>query len=135
MRDFLSSEVRTELEIRHDSERDGRIRDRIKAILLADKGWSYQDIAEALRMGESSVGRFIKEYLHHHKLKPLNGGSSSKINEFQAGEIKHHLNHVIYMKVSAICEYVRRTYGISYTVSGMTKWFHHEVASPKRIQF
>lgn len=29
------------------TERDGRIRDRIKAVLLHDKGWSLRQIAES----------------------------------------------------------------------------------------
>lgn len=124
MRDFLSKDVRTELELRHDTEHDRRIADRIKAILLADKGWSYQDIAEALRISEGSVGRFLKEYLAHHKLTTENGGRQSKLNESQALEIKQHLSHVTYLKVSEICEYVKHTYGTSYTISGMTKWLH-----------
>ena len=36
------------LEEQHKAEHDGRIRDRIKAVLLHDKGWTYKQIAEAL---------------------------------------------------------------------------------------
>lgn len=132
MKNFLSDDVRQELELRHDTERDRRIADRIKAILLANNGWDYQDIAEVLRISKGSVGRFLKEYLNHNKLKPTNGGSTPKLNESQILEIKQHFSQVTYMKVSDICQYVRRTYGISYTVSGMTKWLHDAGFSYKK---
>lgn len=39
----------------HDSTRDGRVRDRIKALLLASEGWSQTMISQALRIHESTV--------------------------------------------------------------------------------
>ena len=44
----LSKEHKAELEKRHRVERDGRIRDRIKAILLSAQGWTGEEIAQAL---------------------------------------------------------------------------------------
>lgn len=44
---FLIDEERYLLRIQHKKERDKRICDRIKAVLLHDKGWSFQQIAEA----------------------------------------------------------------------------------------
>lgn len=35
---FLTDDERTQLKIQHKRERDGRVRDRIKAVLLHDKG-------------------------------------------------------------------------------------------------
>ena len=132
MKDFLSHEIRLELELRHDKEHDRCVCDRIKAILLADKGWEYKDIAEALRISPNSVVRFIKEYLAKSKLKPENGGSSPKLNEHQALQMKQHLSHITYTKVEDICAYVKNTYGISYTVPGMTHWLHHNGFSYKK---
>ena len=34
---------------RHRTERDGRVRDRIKAVLLKSEGWINEAIAQALR--------------------------------------------------------------------------------------
>ena len=132
MKDFLSIDVRKELELRHDTERDRRIADRIKAILLANKGWSYQDIAEALRLSEVSVARHIKEYLTHHKLKPMNGGSSTKLNNMQTAALIHHFEDRTYLKVSDICRYVQQTCGVIYTLAGMTCWLKNHGFSYKK---
>lgn len=52
---FLSDEERVQLRALHKRELDGKVRDRIKAILLFDKGWSITSIAEALQL--SGIGR------------------------------------------------------------------------------
>lgn len=46
---------RAQLTLQHKQERDGRIRDRIKAVLLHDKGWSLRQIAEALLISDEAV--------------------------------------------------------------------------------
>lgn len=52
---FSDDKERVKLKIQHKRERDGRIRDRIKAILLHDRGWSPQQIAEALLISDQAV--------------------------------------------------------------------------------
>lgn len=77
MKIFITVEQKIELERLHDTTRDGRIRDRIKAILLASEGWSSPMIAQALRLHEGTINRHITDYLNDRKLKPENGGSDS----------------------------------------------------------
>jgi len=59
---FLDDKERAKLKIQHKRERDGRIRDRIKAVLLHDRGWSPQQIAEALLISDQAVRNHIEEY-------------------------------------------------------------------------
>jgi hypothetical protein len=47
-KDFLSKEEYEELRRSHCTEKDGRTRDRIKAVLLSHRGWTYKKIPEAL---------------------------------------------------------------------------------------
>jgi len=56
----LTSEVKRELESRHKKVRDGRGRDRIKAVLLSAEGWSTAKIAQALRKHESRIVRHLR---------------------------------------------------------------------------
>jgi hypothetical protein len=51
---FLNDDDRIQLRAQHRRERDGRVRDRIKAVLLYDKGWSIAAIAEALLLSEEN---------------------------------------------------------------------------------
>jgi len=67
---FLSDVERAQLKTQHRYERDGRIRDRIKAVLLCDKGWSSASIAEALLLSVDAIHEHITEYKESKKLKP-----------------------------------------------------------------
>lgn len=120
----LSQSIITELEKRHRCERDGRIRDRIKAVLLKNEGWIDRQIAQALRIHEETVRQHVKDWLEEEKLKPENGGSVGKLSAEQSKRLELHLESMVYTDVKWICAYVLKTFGVSYTVSGMTKWLH-----------
>ncbi|CSB15209.1 transposase [Vibrio cholerae] len=45
MKITLTPQQKLQLEEMHDSTRDGRVRDRIKAVLLASEGWSQAMIS------------------------------------------------------------------------------------------
>jgi len=77
---FLSDNERAQLRAQHKRERDGRVRNRIKAVLLYDKGWSVAAIAEALLLSEDAIREHINEYKESKKLKPENGGSTEKLS-------------------------------------------------------
>ena len=72
--------TRTQLKAQHRRERDKRVCDRIKAVLLCDKGWSIATIAEALLLSEDAIREHITEYRDSKKLKPENGGSTEKLS-------------------------------------------------------
>ena len=91
MQNFLDPSEREYLESQHNCERDGRIRDRIKAVLLYDKGWSYRKIAEALFITPEAIRKHTLDYEAALKLSPENGGSSSKLNKAQTKFLLEHL--------------------------------------------
>jgi transposase len=132
MKEFLTIEERESLRRRHRSEKDGRTRDRIKAVLLADKGWSFKAIAEALLLDEETVSKHVEVYVEEKKLSIQTGGSQSKLNKAQTKELVHHIETTTYLKVSNICTYVKATYGVSYTVSGMRCWLQKNKFSYKK---
>lgn len=130
----LSQEQKEYLELLHRYEDDGRVRDRIKAVLLKNEGWTNKAIAQALRIHEETVRQHITDWVSDEKLKPENGGSYSKLNELQSQELMNHLETTTYTRVIDICSYVETTYGVRYTVSGLTKWMHHQGFSYKQLK-
>jgi len=99
---FLSDTERAQLKTQHKRERDGRIRDRIKAVLLYDKGWSIVAIAEALLLSEDAIREHITEYRESKKLKPENGGSTEKLSIEQSEQLEQHLRDHTYLYVKDI---------------------------------
>lgn len=124
MKEFLNETERASLKEQHRQEKNRRVADRIKAILLADKGWTYRQIAEALLIDEQTIGRHVDEYVEDQKLALSSGGSMGKLSWVQTGKLVAHLERITYLKIADIVAYVQETYGVSYTVQGMTSWMH-----------
>ncbi len=68
MKTFLTEEEKLDLKIRHKTERDKLTADRIKAILLYDKGWEIEDIAPALFTSTDSITKYIATYQLERKI-------------------------------------------------------------------
>ncbi len=132
MNSFLTLSEEKHLRQQHKREKNGRIRDRIKAVLLSNKGWSNTRIAEAVLLDDETVSRHIKEYQNKQQLHVESGGSVSKLLAPQSEEFIKHLTTHTYVKVEDICSYVLAKYGIVYTISGMTSWLHSHGFSYKK---
>jgi transposase len=137
----LSNEQRLYLEKLVKKTRDVNERNRVCVILGRDDGHSPSEIAAILRISESSVYDYQREY--DSKQKTINDphpGKASKLTADQEDELKRHLSQTTYFKVSKICPYVLDTYKIKYTVAGMTNWlkrnefvYKHPIKVPGKL--
>ena len=121
----LSPSTRADLIERHRKERDGKVRDRIKAVLAYDDGYSYSEIAKILLLDDETIRRHIEDYFRDHKLAIESGGSQSKVSELENKQLMAHLDEITYLYVKDICHYVKQQFGKVYSISGMTKWLHN----------
>jgi transposase len=134
MNKFLTSEEQKELEKRHKKENGRRTADRIKAVLMSNDGWSFREISKILMIDEETVSKHVHEYQESQKLEIESGGSHCKLSDYQIEELNEYLVEHTYAKASEICEYVNATYGISYSVQGMTSWLRNHGFSYKKPQ-
>ncbi|MEQ1964611.1 IS630 family transposase [Xenorhabdus khoisanae] len=132
MKIHLTADQKKALELMHDTTRDGRVRDRIKAVLLASEGWTTQMIAQALRIHESTVNRHLKDYFSQEKLAPENGGSESRLSAERTVELIDYLTANLMHTTAQIVAYVRDQWQVTFTVAGMTKWLHRQGFSYKK---
>ena len=121
---FLSEIRIQELESIVLTEKNARKLERAKAILLHNKGYSFTDIGIFQFRSAETISRHIQEYLDEEKLSIDSGGKDSKLTELQSRDLVEHLSSNSYAKAINICHYVKQTYGIHYSVSGMTDWLH-----------
>lgn len=128
----LTLEEKYSLERQHKQTRDRRIADRIKAVLLHSEGWTQIQISQALRIRVETVHDHLNDYRNSKKLKPENGGSQSFLSPEQTKSLIQHIESVTYLKVEDLCCYVKETYQVEFTVSGLTKWLHHHKFSYKK---
>ena len=121
---FLSEDQRKDLHEKLSKEKNARVLDKIRAILLHDMGYCLTDIGTFLFLSPETISRHIQEYLEQEKLSIDSGGSKSKLTPKQTEELLEYLSSNRYAKVIDICHYVNDKYGVSYTISGMTDWLH-----------
>lgn len=122
MKITLSPEEKQELEVRHNQEKNHRKADRIKSVLLRDEGWSLDKIAQALRLHNDTVSRYISDYLNNESFDFNYKGSQEQLDKEQSEKLTQHLEENLYTKVVEIVAYVNAEFNVKYTVSGMTDW-------------
>lgn len=132
MKTFLSPEQREDLLKRHRAEKDGKARDRIKCVLLSDKGWTYRAISEALFLGQETVSTHVFEFKQKDKLRNNSGGSQSKLSAEQETSLIQHVETELHLESKTIRAYVRKNYGVKFSRSGMIAWLHHHGFSYKK---
>jgi len=127
MQNFLSPSEQMILKEAHRAAREKRHADKIKTILLLNKGLSYEEIAENLLLDDSTPRRYYKIW----ERKGLDGlvenhyeGRSPNLTEEQCAELKEHLDQVIYPNAKAIVAYIAKTFGVNYTPEGLVHLLH-----------
>ena len=118
----LTQEQRDELKGLHRHERERRLADRIKSILLLDDGWSYSDLSEVLLLDDQTL-RNYKEVFDEKGISELlrtnYKGGDTALSTTQEAALKDHIIKTMYSCSAAIVEYVKQTYNIEYSTSGM----------------
>jgi transposase len=139
MKDFLTPEQIIAYRQIHKKVRILREGDRIKAILLLNKGYSYEEVAELLLIDDGTVRRWF-EIFTTKGIKTLlednYKGGVSKLTVSEQLELVSHLETHIYLTAKEICAYVQIEYGINYTTKGMTSLLHQmgfRYKKPKHI--
>jgi len=87
---FISKEQREKLLNQHLREKNGKIRNRIKSVLLSDQGWTYRSISEALFLDEETISTHVREFRDKAKLRNNFGGSSANLSVEQSDSLVNH---------------------------------------------
>ena len=115
------------LKVLHKAQRDRRFADRVKAIVLLGTGWPVAAVAEALLVDTTTIYNWLEIYQHggSDELLTLHyQGTESKLTETQQQELSKHLDETIYLTSKEIRHYVKKTYGIEYSATGMKDLLH-----------
>lgn len=132
MKIFLTVLERNDLLVRHKLERDKRVGDRMKVILLADEGWHPELIARALFIDDSTVRRHLNAYRDENRLTPDHKGSEAILTPNESQSLSKHIEETCYVKVKDIQEHVRNTYDKDLATSTLTTWLKRNDFSYKK---
>ena len=126
MANFLLPTEVTSLKVLHKTA-DKKQRDKIKAILLLDKGYEYSEIAEILLIDYTTVWRWYETYITggtNALLKDYYVGGMCKLTEVQLDQLVEHLECTMYLTAKEVCVFVKKTFKVKYTIKGMTGLLH-----------
>jgi len=127
MAKLLNQDQKIILQEAHHNSRLRKSADRIKAILLLDGGFSYEQVAEILLLDDMTVRRYEKEYKKtgvDGLLESRYHGTEGFLTEFQEKEVVNYLRAHICQTVKEAVSYVNSTYGKIYSIAGMTHLLH-----------
>ena len=127
MEEFLTEEQKKELLSELRREKNRKYADRIRTILLLDKGKSAAKISEYLFLDEGTV----RNYKNHYKQGSIKGllndyhtGRSSYLSEKEKKKLIVELESKVYPTTKSIISYVKKEFRLVYTIGGMTSLLH-----------
>lgn len=111
----------------HKQIKDKKLADRIKAVLLLNRGFTPNQVAQALLLDETTVSRYWKQ----SREKGLNGllethyaGGKTTLAAHQEAELKEYLRDNTKRTAKEVTDWVKKTYGVKFSVVGVTKLLH-----------
>lgn len=132
---FLTEDQISALKLEHKKLRDKRLADRIKAILYLHYGLSLSEISKLLLFDEVTVRRYQVKYqekgivglLEMHYL-----GGKTSLTLSQELELKEYLRVDTKRTAKQVVDHVGKTYGVKFSVIGITKLLHRMSFSYKK---
>lgn len=96
-------------------------------LIMLHRQLSIEDIEVSLGIDDNTIRRYVKGYRERGLKRYMQDGYilyCGKLTEEQEHQLTVHLDDHLYPDAAAICAYVRDTFGVAYTVSGMTDLLH-----------
>lgn len=97
---------------------------RINAIILLGTGWTQAEVGEALLLDERTIRRYVQAYRDggvDALLEVRYQGSQGYLSEEQIQQLDCHLQEHLYCHVHEIQRYIENTFGVEYSISGVTE--------------
>jgi len=124
----LSSENRVMLSQLHRTTKDKRTADRIKIIILLDKGYTQKEIASILMLDEDTITNWVQKFKSTINIKRWLENNyiayNGKLTLTEISQLKTYLNENIILTVRQIIDYVKHYFGTTYSLSGMKDLLH-----------
>jgi len=111
----------------HKTIRDKKLADRIKAVLSLNAGYEYSQVAKILLLDEVTLRRYVKQYQEkgiEGLLEYRYAGGKTNLSVKQEEDLKAFLRDHTQRTAKDVAEHIRKAYGISFSLIGITKLLH-----------
>ena len=117
-----------ELKTLHRSERDGKKRDRIKAILMFSTGYTAVEIGKVLLIDENTVSGWKSRYLNrkstHEWLVTQCIGYQGKLSKDQERQVEKYVDENLVSDARQVQAFIKKEFGKTYAISGIIDLLH-----------
>jgi len=123
----LTFQQREELVLIHQNTYERKAADRIKAILLLDRGYSKEEVARILMYDRNTIRTYAARYLEGGAEGLLDDhyrGSTGYLSAASQQALKKELDRTLYSTALQVIAHVRKTHGAVYTNDAMVKLLH-----------
>ena len=127
MKSFLTQDQVLILKSAHKLQKEKRLADRIKAILYLNYGLTVTETAKLLMIDEITLYRWKDKFLKlgiEGLLEMRYVGGQSKLFFAQRNQLKQYLQFHTLATVTEIVSHIHKTYGVKYSIVGVTKLLH-----------
>jgi transposase len=124
---FLTAQQILTLKREHRQCKVKRYADRIKAIVLLNSGYSFEQIADILIMDDDTIRRYLRIYQEEGVkglMRDLYVGSKPWLYKQELEQLESHLQNNVCVSAKEVCLYVKENFGLEYTINGMTAVLH-----------
>lgn len=124
---FLSTNQRAAIIAVHRYERNASQADRLKAMLLLDDGYTFEQISKILLLDDQTIRNYLSKYERggtEGLLSDKYAGYSGCLSQDEESKLETHLEEFTYPDVNPIIAYVEFTFGKEYSRSGMRDLLH-----------
>ncbi len=117
-------------ELRRIQQKDRFHRRRfIKAtvLLMLHHKFTISEIEVCLGLDDNTIRRYVRSFKEKGLKRYMQDGYvpySGKLSDEEEQALAAHLDENLYEDANAICDYVKKTFGVSYTISGMRDLLH-----------
>ena len=118
----LSEEEKATIKGLHRSCKQRKHADKLKAILLLDKGYSCVEVGKILLLDDDTIRKYRDQYLTQgveSLLSDHNKGTTGFLNTEQIQKLDNHLSENVYRDSKGIVVWIEKEFGVNYSVSGI----------------
>ena len=133
----MSKDEIVELKADHRAERESRYADRIKAVLMLNSGLNASKVGEYLLLDEKTVRKYRERYFEGGLEALCNdsySGRGSSLTLEEEDSLISELRNKIYPSTSAVRMYIKSSFGVTYSISGVTNLLRRLGFSYKKPQ-
>jgi transposase len=127
VKSFLTQDQVLILKTAHKLQKEKRLADRIKAILMLHNGFTYIQIELALLLDEITVRRYVAKFNQsgiEGLLEMRYVGGQSKLTLTQEQSLKKYFQIHTAPTINAVVTHIKNICGVTYSIIGATKLMH-----------